>query len=453
MPTATDHSPLRPLLWLLLALALALAPGLARAQPEPPVAAALAEGERLTLDAAVERALAVSPTLGASDADARVARAEAASARVGYYPGLSLEAGYTRIGGFEDGTIQGPAGPITIEVPRDRTRFRAQLQASVTDPLLRVLPTVRALEAGARAATEDTGTTRHSVELGATLAYLAYADARAVEAATEVSRHRVEDQLERLRAMQTAGLASEVAVLDAEAHLAEVTSRQAAVAARVRAAAEALASWMDTEPTRWAVAVPAPAAFDSVHALVDRALATRPALRALRLRIESTEATARAARAGRWPSVGAYAAFEVSNPNPNVVPPEDRFQRSWELGVFASWSPNGLVRAGRELERADAREAALRARLEAARAQVRLEVRQGVAALDAARAQLEAAEARQRAAARAFEAYAAELEAGRAMATELLAAEEALAAAELGVWQAHRAIAEADARLRLAVGE
>lgn len=453
--TATEHPPLRPLLWLLLGLlsALVLAPRLASAQPEPSVAVALAEGDRLTLDEAVERAISVAPSLDAAEADAAVVRADASATRVGLFPRAQLDASYTRIGGFDDGSIQGPAGPITIDVPRNRTRFRAQVEASLTDPFVRVLPAVRALEAQAEAVARDGGDARQQVTLATTLAYLAYADARAAEAVTAVSRRRVEDQLERLRAMHGAGLASEVAVIDAEAHLAEVDARIAQADARVRVAAEALASWMDEAPERWAVDVPSAAPTAAVDSLVDRAIASRPSLQALRLRLEATDASARAARGGRWPSIGTYAAFEVANPNVNVIPPEDRFQRSWELGVFARWSPNALVRANRETDRAEAQREALRARFEGLSDQVRLEVRQSVATLEAAHASLTAAEARERAARRAYEAYVAELAAGRAVLTELLAAEEGLAAAELGTWQARSAIAAADARLRVAVGE
>ncbi len=451
---ATEYPPLRPLLWLLLALALALiAPRLAFAQPEPSVAIALAEGERLTLDEAVDRALTAAPSLAASEADSAAARAEASVARVGLFPTARVEAAYTRIGGFDDGSIQGPAGPITIDVPRNRTRFRAQVEASFTDPFVRVLPTVRALEAQAEATSDDGGAARLEVELATTLAYLAYADARAAQAVTAVSRRRVDEQLERLRAMQSAGLASEVAVLDAEAHLAEVVARITRAEADVRVAAEALASWMDVAPARWAVDVPSASSTRAVDVLVERAVAARPAIRALRQRIEATDASARAARGGRWPSIGTYAAFEVANPNANVVPPEDRFQRSWELGVFARWSPNAVARANRESRRAEAQREALVARLEGSSDQVRLEVRQSVASLEAASAGLAAAEARERAARRSYEAYAAELEAGRAVLTELLAAEQGLAAAELAVWRARSAIAAADARLRAAVGE
>ncbi|HJK97437.1 MAG TPA: TolC family protein, partial [Polyangiaceae bacterium LLY-WYZ-14_1] len=137
----------------------------------------------------------------------------------------------------------------------------------------------------------------------------------------------------------------------------------------------------------------------------------------------------------------------------NVIPPTQEWNDSWEVGVRLGWSPNDLVAGTSGEDRESATQAALIARREALEDAVRLEVEDALADWRAARGALEAARARERAAREAYAARQAQLAAGEAVVTELLAADLERTEARLARLRATTGIQVAASDLRRALGE
>lgn len=71
---------------------------------------------------------------------------------------------------------------------------------------------------------------------------------------------------------------------------------------------------------------------------VRNALANRPELKALRLRKEMSEAGVATARAGWFPQLLLVAGYDYARPNPRIIPPKDRWEGTWDVGLSLQWN-------------------------------------------------------------------------------------------------------------------
>lgn len=60
-------------------------------------------------------------------------------------------------------------------------------------------------------------------------------------------------------------------------------------------------------------------------------------LRSLEYKIQASEENIDAARAGWFPSLFLFGNFYYSRPNQRILPPEDKFDDTWDVGVSLSW--------------------------------------------------------------------------------------------------------------------
>jgi outer membrane protein len=63
----------------------------------------------------------------------------------------------------------------------------------------------------------------------------------------------------------------------------------------------------------------------------------RSDLKSLEYKIQASEENIDAARAGWFPSVFLYGDFYYSRPNQRILPPEDKFNETWDVGVSLNW--------------------------------------------------------------------------------------------------------------------
>jgi outer membrane protein TolC len=169
-------------------------------------------------------------------------------------------------------------------------------------------------------------------------------------------------------------------------------------------------------------------------------------------RAEALEASARGASAAIRPQVAAVAAVEPSRPNRRFVPPVDRWNTGWDLGVNVSWT---FFDGGR----ARAQQASARAQAEAVGERVRefddrltVDVRRRQLELQSAQAARSAAAEGVVAAAEARRVVGERFAAGVATSTEVLDAEVALLDAELRQTDLEASLRLAEARLIRTVG-
>jgi outer membrane protein TolC len=461
---------LRALVLVLVLVGLAfLVPGTSAAQPPPPpdppagyaLEPELAEGDgALAADEVVRRALAAAPTVEEARAQSTAAAAAIREIEAALWPRLDLTASYRRVDGFPDGTIGIPGGAqATIEIPRDQSRFEARVVLPLTDEVFRVLPLVRSAEAQRERERLEVQAAQADVRARAEEAYWRWVEARAALAVAESAVAQAGAQRAQVEALARGGFATEADVLAAgsqEAQIGELVAR-ARGAYDVASRSLLVLARLDRDPRRYAVGENldrTPELPDaSPDALVDRALAARAELQAVAAAIEAQGRRAEAARARAYPKLDVFAGIQVANPNPNVIPPTQEWNDSWEVGVRLGWSPNDLVAGTSGEDRESATQAALIARREALEDAVRLEVEDALADWRAARGALEAARARERAAREAYAARQAQLAAGEAVVTELLAADLERTEARLARLRATTGIQVAASDLRRALGE
>ena len=187
-------------------------------------------------------------------------------------------------------------------------------------------------------------------------------------------------------------------------------------------------------------------------AVMDEARANRPERKSLLFRINAAEDRVTAASAGNLPVLTALAGYDVARPNLKILPIQDKWTRSWDIGVNVRWSLFDGGRARAETAEAAANRRAVEARLRDFDAGVEVEVRQRMAELTSATAAIEAAGVGVRSAAEARRVIAERFSAGVATNMDVLDAQTALLQAELDLTRARASAELARARLQRALG-
>lgn len=429
-----------------------------------------APGPSLTIDAAIERAVARAPSLAAADAQIRAAHAGVDEARVALFPRLAISARYTRIGEVNndpliDGSAFGSSDPAPllagvddpearglltgifdglgalggarIDVPENQFSFRADLTYPVSAIFAQVLPATEAAESAvvleaARREAAELALVRQVREI-----YLEHLRARSLLAAAFDAERRARDQRRRVEVAVARGAATVVDLRRVEAGVAgaEIGVRRAR--AGVDTSGAALAALVGLEDDRFrpvaggVLAALPPAPEEDLATLVAEGRRARPEVRALESLADVRGAEERAARGGRFPVLAVAASVEVANPNQRFVPLREQFDPSWDVSLVASWSPTDLATGGARAARADAQRQAALADLARLRDGVRIEISAAYHALFAALDAHERAEAGVVAAEAAAYAARRRLDAGRGTFGEVIDADTELTAARV----------------------
>jgi outer membrane protein TolC len=259
------------------------------------------------------------------------------------------------------------------------------------------------------------------------------------------------------RNRESFGLAArnEVLAVQVERDRAELAAVRAGNAAQVASADLARLVGVETEAAIEPVEpleVGARGLESDVLALARQAQRARPERAALLARVEAAAARVGAERGARRPQVSLAAGLDYANPNRRILPPEARFQESWDVGVSVAWNVFDGGRGAAAVARAEARHQAVRSQLEDLDRRLSVQVTQRALDLRSARAAalvaeraLESARENQRVAGERYRA-------GVLSSAELLDAEVLLLRAALERTEARAQVRLAEAALRRAVG-
>jgi outer membrane protein TolC len=438
-----------------IALALALAaaaPGSAQGQaPEqPPVVS-------LTLEGAIERALAASHRLAEAVARGEAADALAAQRHSATLPRIVAEAGYTRTNHVEAFGVLLPNNQLRIIYPDipDNYRSRLDMQWPIyTGGRLDALE--RAARAEAAASVTDIETSRADLRLETTRAYWALVTAREARSVVDESLARTTAHVRDVRNQLEAGLVPPNEVFSAEAQ--ESRQRMLSVQARVaRDLAESdlvrlvgLEAGTPINPV--STLEPLSQASPALAAAIEQARRSRPERAAIELRLAAMTERVHAAAAGRKPTIGIGGGIDYARPNPRIFPREETWKHSWDASVNVTWPVFDGGRTRADLAEAAASGRAVQARLNEFDSVLAVEVRQRLAEVSASQAAIDAAEAGVRAATEARRVVGDRFTAGVATSTDLIDAQVALLQASLDRTQAMANARLAEARLSRAVG-
>jgi outer membrane protein len=414
-----------------LALALLLVPAAVRAG-EPPGA------EPLTLERAVETALAHQPQLAAARARTRAARARIGEAAAGLLPQVSATAGVARASG------PAPLGAATS--------LSAGLQASqLLFDFGQTWNRTGAAQASADAATQDERASLQSAVLAVRAAWFQAGAARDLVAVARETLANREAHLEQVKAFVEVGTRPEIDLAQARADRASAVVQLIGAENDLATARAQLDQAMGLEAASDAPLsdepYPAvPGEEGPVEQLLAEAQRARPEVASLARQRAAQEATLRSVQGAYGPTLAASGKANESGPA------LDDLSRSWSAGLTLTWPlyEGGRTRAQAEEARAtldgfDAQEAALRQQIRLELTQARLAVRAARASLDATAELVASARERLRLAEGRYQS-------GLGSGIELSDAQVALTTAEAQEVKARFTLASARAQLSTALG-
>jgi outer membrane protein len=319
-----------------------------------------ADAVRLTLGDALARADHASAALGALSAQRDASAAGARKELGARLPQVTLSAGYTRLSNVDAFTPPGFSTPLFPNLPNS-SLARADLALPVFTGL-RLENNASAAGHDRAAAEQDLAAGRGALRLETVRAYWELVATRSALAASERALAALDAHGKAARDRKAQGLvaANEVLAVDVARERTELVQLRASAAVEVAGAnlARLVGLPDDTDfaldPADSADADTTVAAAD---ALVARALAHRPELRAADERTRAAEKRKGAAQGALLPQVSLLASALTARPNDRFLPRTDSWNSSWSVGVSASWS---ILDGGRSW--ADAAQRAAQAR-------------------------------------------------------------------------------------------
>lgn len=430
--------------------------------PASAQAATLVATERLSVEEAVQRALAHAPRLAEARARAAAADATVSARHALSKPTVSAVSSVTRTNHVDEFGIPQSNGTTRVIFPDIPSNYRARAEASL--PIYtsgRIDALVAAAEADKRATSADEQQAAADVALETRTAYWMLVLASERVTVLERTLQRADAQLSDVRARVDAGFLPPNDVLSAQALRARqqvqlIQAQNDAALASMQLArlvgADSLQMFAPTTPIGEASADAIRLAAEPLAALVSRANGARPERQAMLERRSALEAAAEASAAATRPQVGAFAAVEPARPNARFVPRADVWNTSWDLAINVSWAlwDGGRSRADRAAAMAQA--SAVEHRVQDFDAMVAVEVRQRLLELASGRAALAAAGEAVLAATEARRVVGERFAAGVATNTDVLESEVAQLEAELERARLATNLRIGEARLVRAVG-
>lgn len=321
---------------------------------------------RLSLEDALARAQEVSPKLLRLDALTESALGAEREARAARYPDLSAGASYTRLSEERSLELTIPGRGTVALSPDIPNRWRSRFGLSW--PLWtggRIGNSIEATRAAVAAAEHEREGGEQDLVIEVTRAYWSWVVALErieVLEASQVAHDQHHDDVSHLLEV---GLAAPNDLLQTEVardrlHLDRLNAGKDAEIAEENLR-RLLATRAPLEPGEsLSFDLPPIPVLDSLRAA---ALESRPERSTLRARLASARAREGMARAGRLPQISMYGGYDYANPNTRILPPEERWDDSWDVGVQFSWSLFDGGKVSGALQRARGEAHALEAQL------------------------------------------------------------------------------------------
>jgi outer membrane protein TolC len=452
--------------------------------------AALLEGMKsgtgLTSDEVARRARSSSTEIEAKRYAITAADEGVAQARFGFWPRLTLSAGYTRLSDIEAPTLgefggggslvvtSSPPGNVTpgvdplfavaapeisFEPVLNNYSLSAALNVPLSDYVLRMSDTIAAASHVKEAAVYQQAAVAASVDRDARVSYYEWIRAQAFALIAEQAREQAEGHLKDAQNGFQAGLFSKADVMQAQARLgnAQLAVERAKNATELRRVGLAVAmhdaSGVAYQPGENVFAealererLPAAAA------AYREALGARAELKSLLESERAFQKQAATERVARYPRLDAHAGALYANPNPRMFPQDERWDGTWEVGAVLSWTPTDIGGANAASGVAEARAKELAAQRRGLMDGIRVEVENALVEAAQARYAIGVSATTLAAAEESYRVRQELFRAGRATFTELQDALTEFTRARLELANAHIAARIALAQLHHAVG-
>jgi outer membrane protein TolC len=325
--------------------------------------------------------------------------------------------------------------------------LEASIVVPISDYFLRINQAYSAATHSRDAASYDAGAARAKALADGKVAFYTWLRARgaavvAIQALYEQKAHLADatNQFAVGGASKADVLLAETAVASAELAVERTKDLAALTEKQVRLAIHAKDSERVTPAEDLETSLPP--GEPALSRLTEEALGTRLEVKSMEANAAAARNRASLARAAIIPTIIAFGDAIDGNPNPRVVPQNNQWTATWDIGVELTWSPNEAMgggfagsRAASEADALDAQRSAIRDGIKLEAMQAYQAVRQGDVALEVTKREVASATEAYRAARDLFMV-------GRAAGTLLIDAETELTHARLEALNA-----KADARI------
>ena len=343
--------------------------------------AAQAQADNLTLAQCLDEALKNNYTLRQLQANLDAAQANAAYSSRSRLPQFIVSGSYLHLSDVDPFTVTLPfagAGTITIAEPvLDAysmsigfqqplfTGFRLKNQANMSDQL--AMAAQLQFEAG-----------RQQLIYDVTRAYYLVIQAQDSQRLIEESLATVQNHLQDVKNMFSAGLTTQNDVLQVEVQVSNTELQFVQAKTRLQIARIQLANLMGrleiqeiTPQDNVQIEVRKITSLDSLLTL---ACENRTELKAMTHQLEAAKNGIGIARSNYFPALTAVGSYNYSSPNQRYQPPKDDFHDDWQIGVVAQFTPFDWGRTGQKVREAKAGQARANAQWQQTRQRVQYEV-------------------------------------------------------------------------------
>jgi outer membrane protein TolC len=319
----------------------------------------------LTSDEIVKRALEHSPELRKAQLAEDTAAANKARSKLAFAPRFDFTGKYTHLSRVEQpnffgGIIRSIGNAFALGDPvnpppdggfpqiLDQWYSQASASLPVTDIFLTVIPTYKGASRLASVADQRRQASELQVSHDARVAFYGYAHVIGAVIVAQTAVGLLQSNVRDLEALVQAGTATETDLIRARAELGKLQATTIELTGERDIALARLASitGTDVDGTRGIgerfVGMEVEAT-PEVSKIRDEARRSRPELIALRKLEEARNYLAQARRGAQYPKLNGFSNFYYANPHPRVIPQEKDWQKSWDVGVALSWSPNDSV--------------------------------------------------------------------------------------------------------------
>ncbi|GJQ20392.1 MAG: transporter [Bacteroidia bacterium] len=417
--------------------------------------AAFSQG--LTLAEAIQEALARHPSLRIAEARTLAAEERTSELRSGLFPQVRFTGRAVLLSDVPEFTVPflGPT-PLFPSITKNYgTRLSLQ-QTLFTG--FRLRSSIDAADANEAAVRYEYQREKSDLIVNVTAAYWNASRASRLEEVLRQSVEQVSAHLNDIRSYEHQGLATAADILKVETRLSDIRVKLIQAQGALKIAQMTLNSLMGRALETPVAPSDDPVAMDeaglpgSLDEAVRIARERRPEIGAGRERRAMQEAMVTAAAGGWYPSIVLAANVDYARPNPRVIPPEDRWYRTWDVGVQVQWNVWDWFATASQTEQARAQLSQAEAVLVQVTDAVVLETAQSFFSLKEARERIEASRFGARQAQESYRITHEKFRQGLATSSDLLDAEVALLQARTTEANALAEFAVQQQRFRKALG-
>jgi outer membrane protein len=307
--------------------------------------------QRLSLSECIAQALGQNPSLQMSEAKVRAAEAKSSEASTALLPQLKLSGRAAKLSAVD---------PYTINLQTALFSFSREIFPSITEnyslklslqqPLFtgfRLLKTRQMAELNAGAIRQELSKDQQDLVLNVKTLYWNLFRAHKIEEVISQTVEQLSGHLKDVQNLAAQGLATDADVMKVKVQFSDIKVKHIEARNLIHLASMALNSMLgnsldfqifpsDTPeiPSRTNAEILS----EDLQALQKRAQERRPEVKSMQMRRDVNDAGVSAAKGGWYPQIFLNANYDYAKPNQRVIPPKNRWDWSWDIGVTFQWN-------------------------------------------------------------------------------------------------------------------